>query len=514
MLKRPFTRAGTMAFVAVCVVGHALPLSGRDFAVRQVTDFGDPTNGSRATPLGVINDRLLFVAIENGVSGLYRTDGLNVELIDNSAEIHVDEVAQLNNELFFAGAGANGRELYASDGQSLRLVADLAPDSLNANPRNFNVLNGHLVFTGVTSDASVPGGAPIRFFRTDGTTVEEFPFAPFSLSGSVKLGDRLVFGGIPPGGGQLMLRATDGGSIFDIATPHGNIISPPRLTRVSDHAYFVAGDGVERGVYRTDGIVAERIAAFDSFTHLDQVQHTFENQGDFIFTMHDRIADELIFYRTGGESVMEVTRWAIPSGINLHPLVDPQPEFSDGSRAFFEFQHFQNGLVHEIYVFDGSSFGLFLSNPTKKFSFKEVNGRVFVNESSANPTLYELVDGSLVPFGTALDAMFEFQGEIFGWNRSIPSFFSAATLWQIQSGTLKPLGDVVSQSAQPTGPFVEFRGELYFAGQMGSFPSEIRDRQLYAIFAVPEPASSALALVVLTTLLVLRGRLKRFGHEK
>ena len=62
-------------------------LAAEDFAVRRVTDLVNSNFGSRGTPLAVLNDALLFLAIENSRMGLYRTDGTNVELIDNSVAI-------------------------------------------------------------------------------------------------------------------------------------------------------------------------------------------------------------------------------------------------------------------------------------------------------------------------------------------------------------------------------------------------------------------------------------------
>src|SRR5689334_12425699 len=85
-----------------------------DFAVRQVTNLGTPTSGlGSPTPLGVVNDRLLFTGSIGGVQGLYRTDGTSVELIENSLLINSGQVARIGSELFFPASGPDGLELYA-----------------------------------------------------------------------------------------------------------------------------------------------------------------------------------------------------------------------------------------------------------------------------------------------------------------------------------------------------------------------------------------------------------------
>jgi ELWxxDGT repeat protein len=475
-------------------------VNANEFVVRQVTSLGNATFGAAPIPLGVINDRLLFVARENNVSGLYRTDGTNVELIDNSIAISTSEVAQFGSELYFAATAADGQELYATDGESVRQVTDLALGPLDSHPRDFYQLNDQLLFRGITEDASLPGGAPIRFFHTDGTTVKEFPYTSFSPSGSVQLGNRLVFHGFPPGGGHGMVRATDGEAIFDIPMQGGNSSPLPPLTKVDDHAYYVSGEGVERGVYRTDSFDAERIATFDSFTNLDSVVHSFENNGGLVFTMEDRVNDELIFYRTFGETPTEVTRWSIPDGFFFQPQFDLQPEFSDGSRAYFTFR---DGNAGELYVFDGSTFSLLRATPSGAFGVTGLDGRVFVNEFGDSEQLYEVTNGQLTPIGHALSGMFEFQGDIFGWNDSTPRFPEPHTLWQIENGQLRSLGNVMSRATRIDGRFVEFRGQLYFQGQTGA------NQQLYALVPVPEASSMILASIAAACLTIGRRSPKR-----
>jgi hypothetical protein len=56
-----------------------------------------PSAGAHATPFGVLDGHLLFLAIGNGRTGLFRTDGTNVKLIDDSLTI-----GTTSNSLYFS----------------------------------------------------------------------------------------------------------------------------------------------------------------------------------------------------------------------------------------------------------------------------------------------------------------------------------------------------------------------------------------------------------------------------
>ena len=106
----------------------------------------------------MLNEQLLFLATENGKQGLYSTDGTNSHLIDNSVKILTSESVSIGQRDIFPGPGPDGTELYATDGVSLREVADVNPGPLNSSPSSFRVLNGQLLFNGVVGDPSSPGG--------------------------------------------------------------------------------------------------------------------------------------------------------------------------------------------------------------------------------------------------------------------------------------------------------------------------------------------------------------------
>ena len=74
-------------------------------------------------------------------------------------------VAELDGWVYFSAVGAEGNELWRTDGTSIntKLFADLRPGSESSQPGNFQVANGKLFFTASTN------GTTLGLFVTDGT---------------------------------------------------------------------------------------------------------------------------------------------------------------------------------------------------------------------------------------------------------------------------------------------------------------------------------------------------------
>src|SRR5689334_4074557 len=117
-MKRHLNRSlpGWALMLALIQAGSAW---ATDFAIRQVTNFATSSNTGPISLLGVVNDRMIFQGGVGGERGLYRTDGTTTELISSAASIASSDVAVVNNQIFFAATGPNGKELYSTDGQTL-----------------------------------------------------------------------------------------------------------------------------------------------------------------------------------------------------------------------------------------------------------------------------------------------------------------------------------------------------------------------------------------------------------
>ena len=391
-------------------------------------------------------------------------------------------------------------------------MANIAPGTLSSIPREFQILNGQLLFSGITEDPAVGGGAPIRSFHTDGTTVQEFPVTVFSTSSSALLGNRLFFDGFTPGGGPGGLYSTDGMSVTPIGLPPAQVPlpNPTNITRAGDHVFLVAGGVSERGIYRTDGVVSELVATFDSFTNTNSFFDTMFDLGGALYVkVDDIVSDEVHVYRTDGGPLAEVLRWQAPAFLPTTSLFDERPIFTDGNLAYFRFPVSIDNDA--LYVFDGTSFQStdFEVPYLSEFEFTSLSGRVFLRAHSflESSDLFEIINGDLVPLGPGLDSIALFQGELFGANSLLPDPIAPYTLWRTENGQLVSLGDVaggIFNFGNPTVRFVEFDGRLYFNGANGS------NQQLYAVVPVPE-SSMVVQLVCGVVCYILTSSPRRYG---
>lgn len=491
MEKRFFLRACATAFVFLFLFILRLPSesSGARFAVRQVTNFGDPRIGSAATPLGVVGDHLVFVAEENRIGGLYRTDGTTVQLIDEAFVVSIAGSIQLDDELFFsAGSSNQGVELFATDGESIRQVADIVPGGFGSQPANFREVNGKLLFDAYGMN-STDGSAYRRLFHFDGNTVDELPVIKDPRTNFARIGNRLMFyGGDDKGNGGLY--TTDGQSLTKIdARPFTGDIKV-----LDDQAYMIGGIGTEFGLYRSDGTSIERIFPIE-YDAIGDIAGLFEFDGRMNLALFDRPKDEMVFYREDGSSVTEILRQSVTNvdawlgyhRIGFDRSFPTNPVLNDGDRAYFAFR---NDEEYGLYAYDGHSFELVLdSNSSFQPRLTELNnGRLFVHDGSriSGSSLFEIVDGQEIRLGPDLRDLTIFEGEVLGFADE-PRLNKR--LWQTVNGRLVPFGPIFGDEPRARNvQFIEFNGQLFFRGADGS------NAQLYAIVPVPEPASMILWL--------------------
>ena len=309
------------------VIGTPTTVTAESFALRQVTHFAAPVSFSSATPLATLNDQLVFVANQGTESGLYRTDGTSVSLIANSVTASTGATAQLGNDLFFPATGPDGNELYATDGQTIREVADLNPGPLNSTPTNFQTLNGQLFFNAVVGDPAGPAGsARSNFFRTDGSTVSQFPvFGSLSTkqgyfgNNAAQLGDKWIFAGQQTLQGPWGIYSTDGTSAKLITTQSANsIYSPTNLSRVGNEVFFIDYIGTQQGIYSTDGQTAQSIATFQSFIPNQFGTPSLFTLNDTAFLLNENVSDrKLEFFRFDGHTPVTALAWQLPTGVNF-----------------------------------------------------------------------------------------------------------------------------------------------------------------------------------------------------
>ena len=253
----------------------------------------------------------LWFSADDGVHGreLFVTDGTRggTEFL---LDINPDGDSLPNNftesggEIFFSATGPSGRELYATDGTAAgtRVVSDINPGDSSSSPIGLTDVNGTLFFGATT------GSSGTELWKTDGTAAgttlvreiapgDDSGFAPLFGTGTIALGDLLLFRGDDDGAAGAELWVSDGtfaGTfVLQDIRPGGLGSNPDSLTRIGDTVYFRAFAGGDDQLWRTDGTVAGT-----------QLVKTFEDVGgDDRFTV---LNDELYFEADDGVSGREL----------------------------------------------------------------------------------------------------------------------------------------------------------------------------------------------------------------
>ena len=160
-------------------------------------------NGSFGLPGGTVSAAMLGdTAIFASGGALYKTDGTTAGTVQIGPNIGViRSMIVMDGKVFMAGgSGANGVELYVSDGETtLTRLTDIAPGAASAEPNSFVVHDGLLYF------AASSGSGGSRLYVTDGTAAgtQLVSNAPRNISSLVSMGSKLLFAAEGSGGREL-----------------------------------------------------------------------------------------------------------------------------------------------------------------------------------------------------------------------------------------------------------------------------------------------------------------------
>lgn len=250
-----------------------------------VTSLGPeaPTEPIRTEWLG--NHQEIYYFSDTGQGRrLFHTDGTQAgtttfDLFPAGVDASADHLGGDGHLLFFsADSGANGSELWASDGTpgSAYQVLDIAPGALGSNPRYPIVFQGTLYF--IADSSSQAAG----LWKSDGTAggtveVKSFSKGPFYKTGAPLAVGGVFFFGADDGvhGEELWISdGTTAGTFMlkDLNIP-GQSSSPRSLTRVGDKLYFFAQDVIpssDAGLWESDGTATGTKFLGDIF-HIDLV---------------------------------------------------------------------------------------------------------------------------------------------------------------------------------------------------------------------------------------------------
>ncbi len=168
---------------------------------------------------------------------------------------------QVGNAVFFAATdGANGRELWRTDGTAAgtRIVRDLFPGPGGSFPDELTSFAGRLFFSSTT----------VGLATSDGTAAGTHGFAPDLQAASdlTVLGGLLLMAGRDSAHGVELWRSdgTEAGTALVKDVLLGSGSSDPRdLTLLGGHVYFTAGGPQGRELWRTDGTAAGTVLVAD-----------------------------------------------------------------------------------------------------------------------------------------------------------------------------------------------------------------------------------------------------------
>lgn len=268
------------------------------------------SNGSSDPgPYLTFGDVALFGATgSNGREGLWKSDGTSggTTRLGNGAPIgsnipyNVRHV-RLGNQLLYGGKLAYDKwELWSTDGTTSHMVIDLSSDNLpytglwTSNPAacgvGFVTLNGSAYY----------GASPARvgtLYRTDGTeagtqSLGRFPTSSrlFNPSSQVCVEaaykNRVYFTAEDPvSGAQVLWRndgTADGNTHVKTAAGRDLSVSPP-MVEINAKLYFTASDGVQRGLWSSEGDPANTVLLLPDSALPEQTIGTIFAVGNTIY---------------------------------------------------------------------------------------------------------------------------------------------------------------------------------------------------------------------------------------
>lgn len=208
----------------------------------------------------VFGSKLVF---KSNTGGIMEYDGVNPpSAIPGYASLVLSQPQHLfvfNGKVYFNGfSSATGAELYAYDGTTTSLVADIVPGAGNSSPAYFTIFQNKLYFSAVGKLYCYDGvNAPAPIARFAGGDTEVSSYTNFKV-----YNNKLYFGGGDPGVYDLwMYDGTNPASLVTDVNTSGN--ADPRFFEVCNNKlYFSAttsASGNELWVY--DGTNAATQAA-------------------------------------------------------------------------------------------------------------------------------------------------------------------------------------------------------------------------------------------------------------
>jgi ELWxxDGT repeat protein len=383
-MRRHVLRKAPSLFTILLALGAGTPLFSAGIDIQHVAEIGsaDDHLSGLASNFTVFNNELYFATAGRNGYTLSKTDGASVtklafdfhgfpaEAREYGGDLYLFELGgshrllktdgesvtdlgvqhwtsnmiEYNGELYFGAVGANGNELYKTDGQAL-VEFDINPDG-DSIPRGFREFQGELYFGAVG-----PNGHEL--YKTDGSSVTEFDINPTGdstpwLGAGIEYQGSLYFNASGPNGNELF--RTDGVSVVEAADINlAGDSTPQGMTVFQGEMFFSARgpNGIE--LFKTNG---NTVTEFDINPAGDSIPYAHnEFRGELYITASD--ASGFRLFKTDGKV--------------MTPL-DIYPYPGEGHFAAFKEQLYyvsNNGTSGwELSKTDGTSVTTFDINPT------------------------------------------------------------------------------------------------------------------------------------------------------
>ncbi|MBC8105107.1 MAG: hypothetical protein H7Z14_00835 [Anaerolineae bacterium] len=214
---------------------------------RKLTALSGVSGSTGVNGLGYANGNVFF---EAGGKLYKTTDAAGHSLVSGSFSTAGERVLGVGNTFFFIGRdAANGSELWASDGNSAHLVADIKAGDGDSAPDNFVAFKSKLFFTAHNAIGSR------HLYSSDGTSANFVGGGPMGADafpfGLTVVGDKLFF--LAKTAGNYQIWVTDGTTRSVVTsftgTPDLNAIRD--MVNVNGTLFFsLARTGVTRRLYK------------------------------------------------------------------------------------------------------------------------------------------------------------------------------------------------------------------------------------------------------------------------